>query len=109
MRSGKLNRLITIQSKTLTADEYGGSAEAWGTFTTAWAGKYPLSSREMMAAKAAQSETVARFVIRYISGVTSAMRILHDSKIYAITAPPIDYEDAHKELHVMTSEGVTNG
>jgi SPP1 family predicted phage head-tail adaptor len=106
--AGLLNKIITIQSKTQTTDEYGGPVTTWATYKQVWAAIWPLRGRELIAAQAAQSETAVRFRIRYLAGLTSAMRISCDGKIYDITGI-VDFEEKHVEMDIMTKTGVSEG
>ena len=105
MIPGKLNKIITIQSSTEALDAYGGTLKTWATFARAWAAVIPLRSRDLLAAQAALNETVVRFNIRYVAGVTAGMRILYDSKYYDITAV-INVDSGNKMLDIMTKVGV---
>lgn len=108
MDPGKLNRIITIEQKTASTDAYGGQSFSWSTFATVWAAVQPLKGRELIAAQAAQSEITSRFVIRYLSGVSADMRIVYGGRYFNITAV-IDIDDAHREMHLMASEGLNEG
>jgi SPP1 family predicted phage head-tail adaptor len=105
--SGKRNRVIAIQTSTETVDDYGGTVKTWLTAATVWAAYRPLRGRDLVAAQAALNLTEGVFNIRYIAGLTGAMRLVHDSKCYDITAV-IDIEDAHKEIDIMVKTGVSD-
>lgn len=109
MRPGKLRFIITIEEPSLGAvGDYGDPVISWSTFATVWADFFPLRGKELFAAKASQSETTGRFVMRYISGVTSKMRISYNGKIYNITEC-LNINGRDKELHVLTQTGVNEG
>lgn len=84
MRAGRLNRRITIQQVTETQDTYNAITRTWATYKTVWAEVVPKSGREYLN----QAETVTQsdvlFRIRFITGVTTKMRISYDSNIYDI-------------------------
>ena len=48
--------------------------------------------REFIAAQAVQSDVSVRITMRYRPGITSAMRLLHDGKVYGITGVLADNE-----------------
>jgi SPP1 family predicted phage head-tail adaptor len=106
--SGRRNRIIVIQSRTESTDGYGGTVHTWGDFATVWAAFRPLRGRDLVAAQAAQNLTEGVFNIRYIAGLTGAMRIVYGGKNYDITAV-IDIEDAHKEIDIMVKTGLSEG
>jgi SPP1 family predicted phage head-tail adaptor len=67
-----------------------------------------VRSRDLIAAAAVQNLTEGVFNIRYVAGLTGAMRIVYAGKNYDITAV-IDIEDAHREIDIMVKTGVSDG
>jgi SPP1 family predicted phage head-tail adaptor len=106
VKVGRLQHIITIQSKAKTTDAYGGTIDTWSNLATVWASVEPLMGREMMAAQAAQSEITTRFRIRYLDGVDSTMRIVHKGVNYDIQAPPINVNEENRELIILASTGM---
>jgi SPP1 family predicted phage head-tail adaptor len=107
--AGRLKKVIEIQERTETTDSFGGQVHVWSdVYSGVRAAKEPLSGRELIAAQAAQSSTTIRFIIRFLEGIDSSMRIFHDDKFYNITEI-IDPEEAHRELQIMTSTGLNEG
>ena len=102
MRAGSLRHRVTIEQPVV--DTAWGGATTWEEFATVWAAVEPLRGRELFAAQQVQSETTAKVTIRYVAGVTAKMRILHGSRIFELTAPPIDPEERHRELQLMVKE-----
>ena len=84
MRAFQLDRRVTLQQKTVTQDaDYGTEAIVWSTF----ASRVPAQVQDVLPSK---SESVlgdirvgvrpARVRLRYLSGITSDMRlVVHDS------------------------------
>lgn len=105
---GKRNRIITIQTSTEAVDSYGGPVKTWTDFAQVWAFVRPLRGRDLVAAQAAQNLTEGVFNIRYIAGLTAAMRIVYAGKNYDVTAL-IDIEDAHREIDIMFKTGLSEG
>jgi len=82
---GKLRNKITIQSNTTSKGTYGGIDNSWATFTTAWAAiKWLGGGMELMGNDQVRGERRAKFTTRYQSGITTAMRISFDSRIWDI-------------------------
>jgi len=107
MEIGKMNKRIIIQRiKTSPQNAYGEPIDEWETFATVWASIEPLQASEFWAQEQIQSEIKIRIRIRYLSGVTSKMRVLHGERILVIESV-IEPKEAHKEMQLMCSEGVT--
>lgn len=109
MKAGALRHKVTIQSKTITTDGSGGPVETWADFATVHASIEQLSGREMIAAQAVNSETTGKIRIRYLAGVTADMRVVFGTRLFSITAPPINPDERNRELILMVSEGLNEG
>ena len=77
-----------------------------------WAAIEPLSAREFIAAQATQSKATARITVRYRSGVTAAMRIVHmvdgqRGTIYNIEGILPDKDSGTEHLTIPVSSGVS--
>jgi len=105
MRAGHLRHTLVIEEATETRDAHGQAVASWSTFATVPGSLEPLSGREVFAASQVQAEVTARARIRYLAGITPKMRIVFESKIYAITAV-IDRELKHRDLELLLAEGV---
>lgn len=90
MQAGKLDRRISLESKTTTRNAVGGNIETWVLYADRWA-----SHRELKGNAAVSGEVKDRlfygegdtvFVIRYDALVESTMRLTYNGKIYAIEA-----------------------
>ena len=86
MRAGKLNQRVTLQQATVTQDAAGELVPAWADFATVWASVVDISGREYVAAAAVQNTAQTKITIRYLVGITPAMRAVHGSDIYNIEA-----------------------
>lgn len=84
MKSGKLDRRITIQNRIETQNSFGEAVISYGTFATVWAEVLPLSGRELFTAAQTFPEAQLKVRIRYLAGVTEKHRILHDGVSYDI-------------------------
>ena len=110
MNPGKLDKIITFQSKTGDEEkgDYGGTTYTWADYATVWAKKHPLRGRELMAAQAAQNLTEVNFYIRYLAGLSSDMRIVHDGNYYDITGI-VDINEAHVEMEISANTWLSEG
>lgn len=55
--AGTLRHLVTIEQKTQTQDSTTGEmVDSWSTFATSYAGIYPMSGREFVAAMQLQAQ-----------------------------------------------------
>ena len=100
IRAGKLRQVITYQAKTVTTDAYGGPVEAWATFSTVRAAVAPLIGKDAVTSMAAQSTAEARVNHRFVSGITSAMRILWNGVAYEIVGEPANVHGLSREHEV---------
>lgn len=106
MRSNELRHRVQIQKKTSGRDENNYPiAEGWKAFKTLWAKVTPLSARDLIAAQAAQSETIARLKINYRTDIDTEMRVIHKGRIYSITSPALDDPDSGNEYCTFTLSG----
>ena len=106
MRSNELRQRVEIQQKTGGRDDNNYPiSEGWQTYKTLWAKITPLSARDLIAAQAAQSETVARLKINYRTDIETTMRVIHKGRIYAITSPALDDPNSGNEYCTFTLSG----
>ncbi len=104
----RLRHTVTIQTRTDVRQPDGSYAPTWSTFATVRAAVEPLRGQEYLAAAQLQSTLNARIRIRYISGVTTKMRVLFDSRYFEIEGV-IDPEMRHRELQLMCVERDAEG
>lgn len=84
MKSGRLDRRITIEQYTVTRDSYGGEPKSWSTWATVWAEKRDKKGREYLEQSGEHTERETVFKIRYQDGLSTDMRILCDGRYYDI-------------------------
>ena len=80
-----MNLQIDIQQSTPVVDSYGQPVEGWANvsgLTNLWAGMITTGGREFYAAQKVNAETSALFKIRYIAGITQAMRVKYGSRFF---------------------------
>jgi SPP1 family predicted phage head-tail adaptor len=100
INAGKLRHVITYQAKTVTTDAYGGPVETWTTFATVRAAVAPLIGKDLVASMAAQSTAEMRINHRFVTGITSAMRIVWNGATYEIVGEPANVHGLSREQEV---------
>ena len=112
MRAGDLRHPIEIQQLTAVRDPSSGEfgEQAWHIFANTWASVEPLSTKDLIAAQAAQSEATAQIVIRHRTDILPTMRIIHRGQVYSIEGPPLeDAKSGLEYLTILVSKGVKDG
>ena len=86
MRSGRLDRRVTIQTLTETLDKYGDPVQSWVDQVTVWASVQPLRGDEPFENQQTLSKATTKFRIRYNSDITITVkhRLVLDSVNYDI-------------------------
>jgi SPP1 family predicted phage head-tail adaptor len=101
---------ITIQRRVLTKDSNGEDIEDWeDVFIDVPAAVKPLSVRQFIAASAAQSAILGRFIVRYAPGLESTNRVVEDGIIYDISGWLPDPESGREYYTAPYTMGVNNG
>lgn len=75
---------ITIEQPTASKNEVGEPILSWSTFATVWASVDPLSARETERFSETVGYMTHRIRIRYLNGLTSAMRIQYRGRVLEI-------------------------
>ena len=86
IRSGRLDKRITIQRKMTIPNDYGELVETWVDLVTVWAIYLPARGSERFAAAQQIAEIDTVFRIRYRQGVTAMDRIVYNGRTYDIKA-----------------------
>jgi len=84
MRSGELDRPITIQEPSYTQDPTGQELETWSTWLSCYCKWLTVTSPEQFLAEGMHSRQLAKVTIRFKEGIHGKMRIIHEGKIYRI-------------------------
>lgn len=109
MQAGKLRHRVTIQTKTLTQDPVSGVlVESWSDVAKVWASVEPLSVRDLIAARANQSEMTARVMIRYRE-ILPTYRLVHRGQVFSLVDGLPDTGSGLEYLTIPVSEGVNDG
>jgi SPP1 family predicted phage head-tail adaptor len=82
--AGDMWTRVTIEQPTSTANAVGEAVLSWSTFATVWAAVDSLSARETERFAETVGFMTHRVRIRYLSGLTSAMRIKYRDRILEI-------------------------
>lgn len=95
MDIGKLDRRIRIEQQGTATGDYGPQPGAWTTFATVWAQvQQTLPSKgESLADGIRIADRPARVRIRYLPGLTSAMRVVEldrGDRVSKILTPPAE-------------------
>ena len=107
MDIGKLDRRVTLQSKSVTRAANGEEVVTWADVATVWAQVHALRGKEFFAGAEMQAAVDVRVRMRYRSGVTRDMRLLHDGPSLDIVSV---IETGRREgLELMCVHGVRNG
>jgi SPP1 family predicted phage head-tail adaptor len=83
---GRLRERVTVQQATETRNRLGETVQSWATYAERWASVQGLSSREVLLTGQQQTEITHRVRMRYLSGMTNAMRILWRGRVLEITS-----------------------
>ena len=84
MQAGKLNRLITIQAKTISHDSFGQAIEVWADDFTTWAGIITSGGGEFYAAQKLNASTTAVFKLRFTERIKVTNRIQYGNRTFEI-------------------------
>lgn len=84
MRSGNLDRTVTVQSFTSVDDGYGNVTETWTDLATVRAQLVQASTDEYIRDYGVSDETVIIFRIRWLDGVTLSNRVVYDGLVHDI-------------------------
>jgi len=78
MRTGKLDRVIAVQSFSNTVDDYGAPIESWATLATVRAQIIQASTEEYQRAYGEGGNTAIIFRVHWLAGVTTDHRVFYD-------------------------------
>lgn len=84
MLNNKLRHSVKFQKLTPRVDSFGAPVDEWADIFETGAAVEPLSVRDFIASQQEQSQVNARITIRYRTGVTPDMRIIHRGTAYNI-------------------------
>jgi SPP1 family predicted phage head-tail adaptor len=83
---GKLNRRLTLEAPTETADGAGGVTRSYSPVATLWAHVEPVSARGVVEAQALGVNVTHRIRVRYSADITLRHRFRDGARIFRIVA-----------------------
>lgn len=84
MRSGSLDRTITVQRYSETIDDYGAPVFVWSDIVSLRAKKVESTTEEFIRDHGASDETVIVFRARFFDGITNADRVLYEGNAFNV-------------------------
>lgn len=101
---GELRHIISFQRKTGTQNDFGEEINEWVDVVKTRAAIYPISGKEFFAAEKVNSATTHKINIRFISGITSDMRIKFGQRTFELISPPINFQEKNISLQLLCKE-----
>lgn len=102
MRLGAMRHVVKIQKQSTAQDSTGQNVLAWTTFAERRAAVQRTPGNEVFASAVRNGRVPTVFRLRYLTGVSPAMRIVMDDKVYNIISAA-DPSGTGEEL-VITAE-----
>lgn len=84
MKAGSLDRVITVQRRTESRDEFGVVTDAWSTIATLRAQKLQASTTEFLQAAGTGAEATVIFRTRWLDGLLTTDRVTCDGTAHDI-------------------------
>jgi SPP1 family predicted phage head-tail adaptor len=104
MHSGELRKRATLQTETQTPDGAGGYALAWADVATVWVEIQPLSGSEVLAAGHLEGHVTHKVTLRYISGMTTDMRLLYGGRVFNVRSV-MNVDERNRWTELLVEEG----
>jgi len=86
MRAGELRTRGVIESRVEAPDDTGDPLSTWAPYAVVWADVQPLAGRELFTAQQDASLVQYRVTMRYLAGVSAAMRFRIGTQVLNIEA-----------------------
>lgn len=86
VKSGRLDRFITVEQPIETKSATGAPTISWSTYAQVWAERVDPVGREFFEAAADQVEITAKYRLHWLDGVTPDMRVTEEGTVYEIVA-----------------------
>jgi SPP1 family predicted phage head-tail adaptor len=104
LAAGSLRETVTVQVPSETRNDMGESEQTWSTFAVRRAAVQAMSFVEQERRGQIGGATSYMVRIRYLEGITSAMRLRWDSRDGRILYVSSVVEKGHREEHELTCE-----
>ena len=101
----KRNKLVTVQTPTETTTS-GETSLSWSTLLREWAAIVPLTSREYSFASQRNADVTHKIIMPYRPGITSACRIVWNSRVFELAEPPRNIDEENHTLEFVVTEVV---
>lgn len=105
MKRGARNKRIELQQAVAAKAASGAGVPEWTVFAGLWAHIRTLSGHERFGAGQPSATLTHEVSIAYIPGVTPALRVLYDARIFDIKDVR-DVDEAHLEIRMLCKEAV---
>ena len=105
MRAGDMRHSVRLELRTTLQDAAGEPLTTWNLFAERRAAVERSPGREVWASAQRSARVPTIFRLRYLDGVTPAMRLLFDGKVYDILSA-IDQAGRGEELLITAEEHV---
>lgn len=108
--TSRLKHRLTLQQEVQTADGAGGYAKSWADVIDLWAEILPITpsasggGREILIAGQIQAEISHRILLRYRAGITAAMRLVYENRIFNIKHVA-NIMESDETLELLVQEG----
>lgn len=107
---GKLRQWVAVEAMETTRLRTGEDVPSWSVVFQCWASVEPTAGNKRWEAQQQTSDVSHAVTIRYRTGVTDQLRIVHEGRVLWIRAV-LDFEERHEYLTLLCSEradGVRN-
>lgn len=105
IRAGELRHKVIIQQNTPKRDAMNAEVDSWAEYATVWASIEPIRGKEFWDSQQVNAEITGKIKLRYLSGITSKMRVKYETRIFEILSV-INPGEKNRELQLMVKESV---
>lgn len=103
--AGQYRHPISIESQAPVKNGFGERVNTWVEFVKTRASISPVSGKELISSMAVESDVTHKVGIRFMPGITPAMRINFNGRIFMILSV-INFQELGRELQLMCKEVV---
>ena len=113
LRSGSLDRYVSIQRRSIAQDTFGGQLETWTEIKKVYASIEALSGNERLAAQSLSTDISHRITVRYDAifadpKVAATYRVVYLGRIFDVQAC-LNVDEGNWIVELMAAEGMTLG
>ena len=105
LRLGTLRHRVTLQQEARVADGGGGFTVTWQDVATVWARVAPIRGEEALVHRQLEDAITHKVTMRYRAGVTAAMRLVHNGRVFNIREV-LDLDERNRILELRCEENV---